>query len=254
MLGAAFGGKGKFQRTHGRPVPSSPAGLQSSQGRLGTVKSIFSAEFSGGSIAAINLPNIGRDWYLVKVTLVGGAGDGSFILLPTGTWKAHFIVTNGGFQSYDVEWKVGSTVVAAAQQTTFGTAPSRVCLTFSDAPWDNGTPIENFCAIAISDVEGGANASAKTLAAATYDVAPARPIGYLMLTTAGNAQLLPPVANGIQQTVEAQLDTITFVQAAVEAASDLDPQQTLTVSITNSAAATLHIWAFYNPDKVGLKV
>jgi hypothetical protein len=207
---------------------------------------IFTAEFSGGALADINLPNGPFKWRLSKVVVTGGAGSGSFGLAPSASWVAHFPVSNGGFETYDVNWEVGSTIVPVAIQSTAGTAPARVCLTFSTDDW-GGPSIGHYCAIFISDVEGGANATQKALAAANFKVTPAHPVGYLMFTTVGNAQLFPPPTSGIQQIVEAQLDTLTNIQNEVEPAMETDDQQSLVVNITNSAAATLHIWIFYQP-------
>lgn len=222
--------------------PSGHQTLARSVHRLGRTQEVFTAQ-----AGAITLPDIGKPWYLVKVVLAGGAGSGSLVIIPTGTWKAHFPVTNGGFESYDVNWKVPSNTLPAAMFTTFGTAPSRQTLVFAPEPFPDAPGIEDYMAIAITDTEGGANATAKALAAANYDLSTCHPTGYLILTTAGNAQLQPPLANSITQLVEAQLDTITVLSARSEPAGIIEDQSSFVPSILNSAAATLHIWVFYAP-------
>jgi len=214
---------------------------------------IYSTAFAGGSIGAISLA-AGPTWHLVKVVLYGGAHAGSYYIQPTGTWKAHFAVSDGGYAAYDVDWIVRGNNIVSGVQGTAGTAPASVTLTFAGQSW-GGPNISQFCAIAFTSVQAGANArgSPLALAAQNFDVQPAHPTGYILLFSAGTyAEILPQATGGFQQIVEGQLETVTQLNLPVEPAMLYADQASITVSIQNQAAATLYILVFYTPSNAAL--
>jgi hypothetical protein len=210
-----------------------------------------SIEFAGGSIAAINLPNIGVPWHLSKVQLVGGAGVGSYAYLFDGASKAHFVVTNAGFAEWDLDFTVPGTSIPITSQTTTGTAPSRVNLIFSPIASPGALPITAYRAIFITAAPGGANATPVAIAAVNYDIAPAVPTGILAFISAGNAQIIFQATGGPQEIVEAMLATITFIPT-ITFAPALPQSQSANLSETNSAAATLIVYLFYKPFVAGV--
>lgn len=211
------------------------------ESRLGAVDQLESIEFS--SIGKITLPNTGKPWHLVKIQLVGGSAAGAFTISPDGVAVCHFPVTAAGWAEYDIDWIVPGTNIPSSSQGTEGTAPARINLIFAPQSL-GGKPITAYRAIFITAAPTAANTTAVSISAVTFDVSPGQPRGVIALVSAGNAQVIFPAQGGPQYTVEAMLSTITSMPS-ISPGPALPKSQSLALSYTNSAAATLSVWVFY---------
>lgn len=216
--------------------------------KLGPLAAVHSFSFS--TLALQTLPQISGKWHLTKVQVFGGAASGSYALSPDGVTFSNFAVAGTGFAQYDVDWLVPGTNIPTGIQTTKGTAPAQITITFSSTSL-GGPNIYQYRSIFITTTQGAANTSLLALAAATFDQTPSIPIGIAAFTSAGNAQVAFPSQGGLQSLYGCQIDVSVSNDTApyIHPAPLIPSGQSIVISILNSAAATLHIWVFYQPSR-----